>query len=317
VVAKVRCGGLHKIVLTREGRLILKEHDIESEKVIEALTGAKCKCREVMECWQKVMDLDQWERVGSHVTNRPAALPKALRDWAHEAWKRRQERDRRRPSRRRKRCPDLDQPEERNGHLRRLKSRLARRYDDDWITTRLREAIDMCDYSLPQCSKPSSRIVTTSYLSEWSRGGAGIRSVEAQLRDDPEYATFQQVLVSMRGNAAIVSCLFRTGGVARCEDGRYVCLVAFDRKTDWADRGVRLMPGEQIALAGWQNPETTVIRTRKAIVREVEPRRWVVTGWLVPNGTREVELTDSDGDVYERREIALYRRAACPDAKTA
>jgi len=54
VSATIRCNGrMHRIVLTKSGRLVLVDHpDLAAERAMVALGGEKCRCLEVLDCWR-------------------------------------------------------------------------------------------------------------------------------------------------------------------------------------------------------------------------------------------------------------------------
>jgi hypothetical protein len=93
IVAQVRCqGGIHRIRLNRKGRLILQSHrDLLRERVVEELSGEKCRCREVLALWRDIIAGKVKEHIhpGSKVLRE---LPHALRAPAYDAAMKRQER---------------------------------------------------------------------------------------------------------------------------------------------------------------------------------------------------------------------------------
>jgi len=55
VSTTVRCNGhMHRIVLTKSGRLVLVDHpDLKAERALVALGGKKCRCLEVLDAWRR------------------------------------------------------------------------------------------------------------------------------------------------------------------------------------------------------------------------------------------------------------------------
>lgn len=96
VAFRVRCSGsLHRIRLTRRGKLCLLDHDAEScasEKALLALGGAPCRCFQILKAWRDCSAMPYHVVKGRAVIAGQNGLPKALRPQAQLTILRRHER---------------------------------------------------------------------------------------------------------------------------------------------------------------------------------------------------------------------------------
>jgi len=79
VKATVRCGEqMHRIVLTKSGRLVLVDHpDLKAERAMVALGGKPCRCLEVLDAWRCFVSHGP-EYMGTHLSGLPPKLRKSV-----------------------------------------------------------------------------------------------------------------------------------------------------------------------------------------------------------------------------------------------
>jgi hypothetical protein len=270
---RVRCNGkLHWILLTDQGRLVLKEHDnLDAEHVLTAMSGETCRCVQIHK---------QWCTFVKHgtTTMRLAELPRELQPWAEDAHKRHQlGRVLRKSLQEASRAHFLAST---NGDLKALKLRITREIKEN-AEDHAATIIKRCKYELPPhvypiYSEPNISIGTRSlYAPTPPTIDSYDDSIMSHQEGFAEYGVKRRLSLTSYKPIGICWAMVMTGGTARDpSNNTRVAVIDLERPKSHA-----LRADQEIAYAGRQNTVTSVIRTQKCLLHR-NGAGWEVAEWL-------------------------------------